>query len=143
MTREQTMTAIGEEPDREARELPDDDSPHRPGSWPARAGAEFHTLEHFYDTAPDAVRRQSPESDFGVLWTEPDLPFPTYPRYRVSWVERSGELYALELDGDERLEVLGVTYAPDEALQGWEYECEKPGSLEWVRERISRIQVQR
>lgn len=136
MTRETTIKAIGEEPDREARELPDDDSPHRPGSWPAKAGAIFETLELFYGSAPVEVRRYSPEMDYGNLWTEAGHPFPAFPRYRVSWIERSGELYAMELDGDGRVEVLGVTFAPDVALEGWEERCEEPGSLDWIQEQI-------
>lgn len=38
-------------------------------------------------------RKFSPELDFGVHWREP---WKEWPTFRVSWVEKTGELYGVE-----------------------------------------------
>ena len=71
------------------------------------------------------------------------------PRWRVSYVQATGEVYALELGGRHRLEVLGVV-APDpvedpaegnkryyrtldQLLEGW---ADEARGIAWVRERL-------
>lgn len=130
------MTTQHEEPDVELEEV--DDEPQRPGQWPAKPGATFPTLEHFYAAAPDEVRRRSPEHDFGVWWREGEE---NWPRYRVSWVQRTGELYAAQLTGgsqasDGPVEILFLTLDPEAVLAGWEERCGEPRSLPWVRDRL-------
>lgn len=66
------------------------------------SGEVYTSLRAFYDA--DARRDPSPEWDFGVHWKgEYD-----WPRYRVSWVIETGELYAVELGGQGRVYVLAV-----------------------------------
>lgn len=90
-------------------------------------------------------RDLSPECDYGVWWQDGKA----FPRYRVSYVQLTGEVYALEGQTQEVV-VLGVVppdtkeigpkyYATlDKLLDGWEYQCGKPGSLQWVRDRLER-----
>lgn len=86
----------------------------------------------------DPDRAGSGEVDFGVWWSEDAQ---RYPRWRVSWIEKTGELYAVSLDHGavSRVEIFGSFGSRDRveaALAGWEDECEKPGSLKWIRSRV-------
>jgi hypothetical protein len=63
------------------------------------------------------------------------------PRWRVTWVKDTGEIYAHnELEGeDEYLEVIGLAATEDEAdraMEGWEQECGKSGSLHWLARKL-------
>lgn len=72
--------------------------PDRLASLPTFAG-----LPDFYE---DERRRRSPEWDYGVLWrTTADEP---WPRWRVSWVIETGEVYAIRNGADPVLVVLGT-----------------------------------
>jgi len=109
-------------------------------------------LEQFYDADPR--RRHSEELEFGTDWQEGGA------RTQVSWVEATGELYAMRdplghLDSDifgdmsvERvsdeqltIEVLGTVNGRDAiaaVMSGWEAAMAGGGenSLSWVRDRI-------
>jgi hypothetical protein len=117
-------------------------------------------IEEFYggDPRTHEIRRDqseeqrarylSREVDFGVWWLEGDRAF---PRYRVTWVEATGEIYAFrqavfpgEEDGEIR--ILGV--CRDEAelerrLEGWPDRCGEPHGLTWVAGRLVREAVSR
>ena len=71
----------------------------------------------------DPRRRKSPELDFGVIWT---LGTP-WPRWRVSWIDDTGELYAIPMtsppDPDVRpVLILGVfrtRHEVERRMRGW------------------------
>jgi hypothetical protein len=66
------------------------------------SGETYTSLHSFYSADPR--RDRSPEWDYGVEWRgEYD-----WPRYRVSWVVETGEVYAYRQGGDESVRVLGV-----------------------------------
>lgn len=65
-------------------------------------------------------RKGSREVDFGCWWTLDGRPG-AFPRWRVSWIERTGELYAAQAQSD-RYMPLGVFPTRQEvetALEGW------------------------
>ncbi len=65
----------------------------------------YLSLEAFYDDNP--ARRASPEADYGVWWLGPDG---FYPRWRVSYIRDTGEVYAFA-QGKGAVELLGVVKA--------------------------------
>jgi hypothetical protein len=111
-------------------------------------------LEQFYDEDPR--RRASEELEFGRDWTDE-----ANNRCEISWVEATGELYAMreplveyEADG------LGGMYAPspkveqlwidvigivsgreaiEAVMSGWENAMPGANSLEWVRVRVANV----
>jgi hypothetical protein len=110
-------------------------------------------IEEFYDADPR--RRESEEIEFGREWSDPKG-----MRTELSWVEATGELYAMaepagsvEMDplGDTRVddlptelvtvEILGTVPARedvDQLLAGWEDAMGKgPNSIQWVRDRVA------
>ncbi len=99
----------------------------------------WDSLAAFYDADPR--RRLSGKCDYGVWWQD-DRPF---PRFRVSYIKATGEVYAVELIGVGRVELLGQVQ-PDEGdhyyrtldkiLTGWADHCGEPGGLSWVRSRL-------
>ncbi len=109
-------------------------------------------IEQFY--AQDERRRSSAEIEFGTDWFDAKG-----NRYELSWVEDTGELYAMlelvpEADswtpfGDievehlpvDRLVVTVVGRIPtredaERVLDGWEDEMGKPDGISWVAERL-------
>lgn len=97
---------------------------------------DFRSIEHFYAVNPE--RRRSLEVDFGVMWTDGGL---NWPNYRVSWVESTGEFYAVRLAGSRGaspVELLGVAEdreAAEVALSGWaELDAMR---LAWARLRLA------
>jgi hypothetical protein len=108
-------------------------------------------LEQFYNEDPR--RRHSEELEFGREWSNEG------GRCEVSWVEATGELYAMveptaqyTADGvggmhpgsmtahDLVIEVLGVIPGRDaitHVMSGWEEAMTQPNSLGWVRERVA------
>jgi hypothetical protein len=109
-------------------------------------------LEAFYDADPR--RRHSEELEFGNDWMDKGA------RTQVSWVEDTGELYAMrdplgglvsDVIGDMRatsveeeqltVEVLGVVNGRDAigaVMSGWQTAMTaSENSIEWVRERIA------
>jgi hypothetical protein len=102
-------------------------------------GATYPSLEAFHE-AGGARRSLSIEHDFGVMWLEGRR---RRPRYRVSWIEATGELYALALSEFERLqkvELLGIVDEHEhveQLLSGWEGLPFGESTLDWVRARIA------
>jgi hypothetical protein len=109
-------------------------------------------IEQFY--AQDERRRRSPEVEFGTDWFDANG-----NRYELSWVEDTGELYAMlelvpEADswtpfGDIEVEnlpvdrlvvtLVGNISSRDEVervLEGWQEEMGKPDGISWVAERL-------
>ncbi len=107
----------------------------------------FATIHDFY-TARGGER--SGESDFGAWWTDGREPRPRGPRYRVSVVHYTGDVYAVNhWTGEvELLGSVGPTDCPDgmdhdadcpyalveASLKGW---AEERRDLDWARERLA------
>jgi DNA-directed RNA polymerase subunit RPC12/RpoP len=89
----------------------------------------------------DARRLLSPEVDFGLYWRErePDA------THRAAWIEETEELYVVKAGppqlGGGHVEVLatGDRRRIDEALEGWEVQCGRPGSMDWLRGRAAGV----
>jgi len=95
---------------------------------------EFLDSDNFYgDGAVGEARRDTDysEYDFGVWWTGPD----PMPRYRVTWVEKTGEVYVENLtEGSVEVIASGMDWQQiDAAMRGWEDQIYEPNSLAWVR----------
>ena len=87
---------------------------------------------HYEDFMADPARARSPEVDFGAWWRHEHDPG-GYP-WRVSWIERTGELYAVEMrpGRGRRVIVLGkypTREAVEAALEGWAREPMRLGPL--------------
>ena len=105
----------------------------------------FPTIAAFY-----AARggERSGESDFGVWWTGERR----FPRYRVSIVHDTGDIYAVDLHGGS-VELLATLphdcHIPEQVLKhketccyeisdrllaGWVDRIHEPNSLQWIRD---------
>ena len=111
---------------------------------PSDTKPAFPTLEHFYQDNP--ARRASGEADYGVRWRLANWA----GRWRVSYVQDTGEVYAvrhLQTDGP----VLLLGHVPpdpqetwrdiyyrtlDRILDRWPEICGGPDSLRWVMEKL-------
>jgi hypothetical protein len=116
-------------------------------------------IEQFYSA--DERRRQSAEIEFGNNWFDAKG-----NRYELSWVEDTGELYAMlelvpEADswtpfGDVEVEdvkvdtlvvtVLGHLETRDEIeqlLQGWSEHMTEPDGVHWVADRLQAAGIAR
>lgn len=104
----------------------------------------YDTLEAFYAGGPGTVgftRRWSGELDFGVWWKDRAAP---WPRWRVSFVRDTGELYAwrqAHVDDRPDVVVLGVIQPNDidrieSILDGWAEQCGRNGGIQWVHSRM-------
>ncbi len=110
-------------------------------------------IEDFYSA--DERRRQSAEIEFGNNWFDN-----RGSRYEISWVEDTGELYAMlelapEADTwtpfgdieveDVKVDTLLVTVlavvptrdAVEQLLDGWAEHMEEPDGVHWVAERLT------
>ena len=63
----------------------------------------FPSVDALY--VDDERRRRSPEWDYGVFWAP--SPEDRWPRWRVSWIVDTGDLYAAEQAGAGRVLLLG------------------------------------
>lgn len=99
----------------------------------------YVSLTAFYEENPE--RKSSGEADYGVWWTEPGQP---WRQWRVSYIQKTGEVYAFQLTGG-KVQLLGRVPPDDERiyyrtlnriLEGWADIIHEPGSLNWVRERM-------
>lgn len=99
---------------------------------------EFASLEAFYDDRPE--RRLSREADYGACWHNGRV---NYPMWRVSYIQATGEIYAVRNDM-RGVKLLGVIepdpelcyYATlDRILDGWA----RPTimRLSWVKGRLN------
>lgn len=80
-------------------------------------------------------RKRSPELDFGVWWRKGT----NYPTYRVSWVENTGEVYAVNLQNDD-VDILGKVEGRDQveaALEGWPEYCGPLFGFDWLKGRLN------
>lgn len=100
----------------------------------------YPSLDAFYAELPEVDRKLSREFDYGVHWTEPYAI--SGPRFRISLVHATGELYEVcEDEGSQmrgRVRVLAVFDDVDEAefvLSGWAERC-GPGGMRWLRDRL-------
>lgn len=108
----------------------------------------YQTLDDFYAGEPGTIgstRKWSGELDFGVWWKDRTT---MWPRYRVSLVKDTGELYAWRqaaIDDRPNVVILGVMCTPDgkgdvdrveAALDGWAEKCGESWSLQWVHDRM-------
>ena len=97
----------------------------------------YLSLAAFY--ASDSVRRRSRERDIGLFWRAQ-----RGPSFRAAWVQDTGEVYlfqhALGGRGGGSVHLLGATFTHDELdrrLVGWQDVCGRPGSLDWLLERLT------
>lgn len=101
----------------------------------------YATVEDFYAEVPDADRRLSSEWDLGVHWTEPFETGWTWPRSRLTWVEKTGELIVVRhhrFSSRDTVKVIAVIESREElerVLEGWAQRC-KPEGLAWVYGRL-------
>ena len=101
-------------------------------------------MEIFY--REDARRLKSGEADYGVHWRDGST-----QRYRVSYIQDTGEVYAVgEYPPVEPVRVLGIVPPDDDdgraltyyrtldaMLEGWPEQCGvNPDGLGWVARRI-------
>lgn len=98
--------------------------------------ASYKTFAAFYQARH--LRSGDLELDFGCWWRwSTQL---NGPRYRVSLVYATGEIYVAQFGGHakERVEVYGIgeREAVEEALTGWADQCYRPRSLFWLTERL-------
>jgi hypothetical protein len=105
--------------------------------------------------AENPARARSAEWDYGVHWVDDDRL--TAARHRVTWIVDTGEVIAVNL-WTGTIAVLGIVppvgqyphgvshpkwhvfatqQTVERVLDGWEYECGKPDSLQWVRNRLA------
>ena len=85
--------------------------------------SEYASLEAFYDGQPE--RRTSGEADFGVHWHAGGK---RWPGWRVSYVQATGEVIAVEQYGKCQVRVLGVVQPdPDERFAS----KDEAGGIAW------------
>lgn len=101
----------------------------------------YASIEEFY--AENEERRRSGEADYGVWWTAPGL---SWPKWRVSYIQKTGEVYAVQMKEGGLARILGIV-PPDDGhiyyrtldriLEGWADAIHQPGSLIWVEGKLS------
>jgi len=96
----------------------------------------YDSLREFYREADPRLREFSGEVDYGVHWTDPLLPGQVagHPRWRVSWIENSGEVYAVAAQRFGPVRLYGAVPGREAAevfLAGWAHHC-GPGGLAWI-----------
>jgi len=114
--------------------------------------AEYATVEEFYADRPERLR--SGEADYGVHWKAGSRR--DWPQWRVSYVQATGEVYAVQLSGRCPVRVLGVvppdpdtrhetgcydgeTYyrTLDRILDGWAELDAADRDVAWVEQRLA------
>jgi hypothetical protein len=96
----------------------------------------FGTLAEFRAAHP--ARARGPAVDFGRPW----LTGRFGPAYRVAWLPRTGELFAVRLRPEPAGGVELLAHVPDRALleemlRGWRAACGTFDSMRWLRARIA------
>jgi hypothetical protein len=103
-----------------------------------RPGTMFPSMDLFLEKRPE--RRESQQVEFGIMWREGAR---KRPRYRVAWLDETGELIAEALSEFEHLrtiELLGTVVNRETlelAVNGWERLPYPETTLEWVRTQVS------
>ena len=103
-----------------------------------RPGTVFPSMDLFLSKRPE--RRDSAQVEFGIMWREGAR---KRPRYRVAWLDETGELIAEALSEFEHLrtvELLGTVVNRETlelAVNGWERLPYPETTLEWVRTQVS------
>lgn len=93
-------------------------------------------IAEFYGGRPD--RQRSPEIDYGVHWVEREGQ--RWPTWRVSYVEYTGEVIAVQQSGrlrDAEVRLLGHAPSRDACermLDGWAEDPQKP--IPWAEARL-------
>jgi hypothetical protein len=96
----------------------------------------YPSLSAYYEE--DVRREQSREVDCGVLWTTlADFS----PQWRVTWVEKTGEVYAYNQrrGAEEKLVVIGIVEEEEELerlIAGYAERCGQPGELKWIVDKL-------
>ena len=117
-----------------------------------RASGEYASLEAFYDDQPR--RRASGEADYGVHWHVHRRC--RFPLWRVSYIQATGEVYAVQQHGACPVRVLGIippdpveprdqllyyrnTYyrTLDKILEGWAEPDVSGFDLAWVERKLA------
>lgn len=107
----------------------------------------FRTIDDFYNA--DENRKYSGEVDYGGYWRLD----PWHGRWRVSYIEKTGEIYAVCSENRGSGPVLVLGFIPpdvvadrrkelyyrtlDSILKGWPEHCSKPNSLQWIKKRLA------
>jgi hypothetical protein len=104
----------------------------------------YASIEEFYEAR--GTRFGWSEVDYGGGWRWSSSRRP--PRYRVTYVRGSGEIYVMQFGGRQngRVEVYGQTddYATlEQILAGWWEHCERPRSLLWLVGRLKEAGLDR
>jgi hypothetical protein len=93
------------------------------------------------------IRKHSPEVDFGCWWKKgPRAGNRLYDQWRVSWIEATGELYALDLAHRQMERFILIGHFPtremvEAAMQGWaESEMHLPDWIATLRKRVAQRQ---
>ncbi len=106
-----------------------------PGGGGDRGAARSWVSEAAFRAA-DPRRRGPVEVELGARWFASVDEDP----WRVCWLEETGELVAVQLDGPVRLLASGVARSEVErALRGWWQVCGHRGSLPWVEHRAAEL----
>ncbi len=82
---------------------------------------EIVILKNYKEWIEKPQRKFSGELDFGVHW-EMAMKRKGFPTWRVSWIEKTGELYAVRLDTLDEFFILGKYPTREEvenAMSGW------------------------
>jgi hypothetical protein len=72
-------------------------------------------------------RARSRQVTYGDAWTKVE----PFPRYRVSWIERTGELFAVVMP-DKDVEIIGIFKTRKEVdrfMGNWKIDMDRPDSL--------------
>jgi hypothetical protein len=99
----------------------------------------YPSLSIFY--GKDGRRAASREHDLGLWWRTG----PCGPSFRAAWVEETGEIYLVQYEGVRgggHVEVLGRRESLEQVrgeLDGLERVVGEPGSVNWLRGRLSRF----
>ena len=101
----------------------------------------YANIEEFY--AENEERRKSGEADYGYWWRSPEL---DWPRWRVSYIQKTGEIYAIQVKDNGMVKLLGIVPPDDDRiyyqtldriLEGWADAIHNPGSLVWVERKLN------
>ena len=101
-----------------------------------RAGAWYASLDTFYAANP--ARAVSGEYELGTRWRDGTC---RRSRYRIAWIEHTGELYShaqSELEFRSRVELLAIMndrVELEQRLAGWQELPRTETTLDWIRAR--------